>query len=178
MPSATYSSARPRRSSPRRRGDEPIVVVLDDLHWADRPTLHLLRHLVSAPLGRVLLVGTYRDVELTPTHDLTEALGALVREPRVKRLPVTGFDRTDVVTFMESVAGHELDDDGKQLALLLWRETEGNPFFVSEVLRHLAETGALARDSTGQWRSTVELSEAGLPDTVRVGGTGAAARPG
>jgi class 3 adenylate cyclase len=148
-------------------GIEPLVVILDDLHWADRPTLHLLRHLVSSPLGRVLLVGTYRDVELTQTHPLTEALGTLVREPGVERLPIRGFGQDAVVTFMEAVAGHELDEGGRNLARLLWRETDGNPLFVSEMLRNLAETGALVRDATGQWRATVALNEAGLPDTVR-----------
>ena len=146
---------------------EPLVLILDDLHWADRPTLHLLRHVVSAPLGRVLVIGTYRDVELSPTHPLTEALGALVREPGLERLSVVGFDRGGVVALLEAAAGHELDDAGDELALLLWRETDGNPFFVSEILRHLSETGVLVQDPAGQWRTTTTLTELGLPDTVR-----------
>jgi class 3 adenylate cyclase/energy-coupling factor transporter ATP-binding protein EcfA2 len=146
---------------------EPLVLILEDLHWADRPTLHLLRHVVSVPLGRVLVIGTYRDVELSPTHPLTEALGALVREPGLERLTVVGFDRGGVVELLEAAAGHELDDAGDELALLLWRETDGNPFFVSEILRHLSETGVLVQDPAGQWRSTTTLTEVGLPDTVR-----------
>jgi class 3 adenylate cyclase len=146
---------------------EPLVIVLEDLHWADRPTLHLLRHVVSVPLGRVLIIGTYRDVELSPTHPLTEALGALVRHRTFESLSIVGFDQGGVAEFLEAAAGHELDEAGNELAQLLWRETEGNPFFVAEILRHLSETGVLAQDAAGQWRPTTTLSEVGLPDTVR-----------
>jgi class 3 adenylate cyclase/tetratricopeptide (TPR) repeat protein len=146
---------------------EPLVLVLDDLHWADRPSLLLLRHLIAAPLGNILILGTYRDVELTPTHPFTEALGALAREPRVERLAVGRFEADDVVTMMEAAAGHDLDDSGREFAREIWRETDGNPFFVAEVLRHLTETGAFVQDETGQWRTTIQLTELGIPDTVR-----------
>jgi tetratricopeptide (TPR) repeat protein len=146
---------------------EPLMLVLDDLHWADRPTLNLLRHLASVPLGRVLLVATYRDIELAPTHALTGVLGAMTREPGVLRLSLKGFDRDEITAFLEATAGHELGDEGREFAVSLWRDTDGNPFFVSEVLRHLAETGALVQDENGHWRSKGSLSDTGIPDTVR-----------
>ena len=64
---------------------------------------------------------------------------------------VSGLDDTGVISFIESAAGHTLDDDGIALAHAVYRETDGNPFFVAEVLRHLAETGAILRDATGRW---------------------------
>jgi len=146
---------------------EPLVLVLDDLHWADRPTLQLLSHLLSASIGRVLIIGTYRDTELGATDPLTEALGSIVRAPAVERLSLAGFDLNEVVTLLEALAGDALDVEGRSLALSVWRGTEGNPFFVSEVLRHLSETGSLVRDDEGFWRTTAMVSEGEIPDTVR-----------
>jgi class 3 adenylate cyclase len=146
---------------------EPLMLVLDDLHWADRPTLNLFRHLASVPLGRVLIVATYRDVELTATHALTGVLGAMTREPDVLRLSLKGFDHDEIAAFLEASAGHELGVEGREFAVVLWQETDGNPFFVSEVVRDLIETGRLVQDDRGYWRSTVSLNETGIPDTIR-----------
>jgi tetratricopeptide (TPR) repeat protein len=145
----------------------PLLLVLDDLHWADRPTLQLLRHLSSHVAGHLLLLGTYRDTALSAAHPLTEALAALTREEHVVRLPLRGFGEDEVIAFVEATAGHTLDDASARLAYALQRETSGNPFFVAEVLRHLVETGAIVRDATGRWLPTRALSEAGLPDSVR-----------
>ncbi|MGH9008367.1 MAG: ATP-binding protein, partial [Acidimicrobiia bacterium] len=148
--------------------DNPVVVVLDDLHWADRPTLTLLRYLVgsSAPT-RLLLLGTYRQHELTKSHPLTETLAALHREAGVTRLPLTGLDDVDVIALMESDAGHELTRSFVDLAHALRRETDGNPFFVVQLLQHLVEGGWLFEDDTGQWRARGDLADLTLPETVR-----------
>ncbi|MDP9182763.1 MAG: AAA family ATPase, partial [Actinomycetota bacterium] len=145
----------------------PVVLVLDDLHWADKPTVLLLRHLV-ATLGRaeVLVVGTYRDSDLTVTHPLTEGLAALRREAAVERIAVNGLDDNGVVALLEGLAGHEMADDGIALAHAVRRETDGNPFFTAEVLRHLSETGAI-RQEAGRWVAAVALSSIGLPESVR-----------
>ena len=94
--------------------EHPVVVFLDDLHWADKPSLQLLRHVVAnTSTSRLLIIGTYRDAELSAAHPLTEALGALLREPAgVSTLALKGFDDTEVIAFMETAAGHELDDAG------------------------------------------------------------------
>jgi len=145
----------------------PVVVVLDDLHWADKPTVLLLRHLVATlDRAEVLVVGTYRDSDLTATHPLTEGLAALRAEPAVERIAVDGLDDNGVVALLEGLAGHELGDDGIELAHAVRRETDGNPFFTAEVLRHLSETGAI-RQEDGRWVAAVELSAIGLPDSVR-----------
>jgi len=149
--------------------DKPLVVVLDDLQWADKPSLQLLRHVVAntTPL-RVLIMCTYRHSELSSHDPLTEALAALRRETGVSRIALSGLDDTGVLAFMEATAGHDLDNDGVELAHALYRETDGNPFFVSEVLRHLAETGAIYRDDTGRWAAAADLEGMAMPDSVRL----------
>jgi class 3 adenylate cyclase len=148
--------------------DNPVVLVLDDLHWADRPTLTLLRHVVGASLPmKLLLLATYRQHELTRSHPLSETLAALHRETGVTRLALAGLDDVDVMALMESGAGHELTGGFVDLARALRRETDGNPFFVVQLLRHLAESGWLYQDRTGEWRARSELAELTLPETVR-----------
>ena len=123
--------------------DKSLVLLLDDLQWADKPSLQMLRHVVAntTPL-RLLIMGTYRHSELSSPHPLTEALAALRRETGVSRIALSGLDDTGVLAFMEATAGHDLDEDGVGLAHALYRETDGNPFFVGEVLRHLAGDGS------------------------------------
>ena len=151
----------------RASEDTPVVLVLDDLHWADGPSLHLLRHLASHPVGPLLVLGSYRDLELSSAHPLTETLAALTREHQVTRVALSGLDDDEVLAFLEAAAGHEMDDAGVGLAHALYQETDGNPFFVAEVLRHLVETRAIMQDGTGRWMATAELAEVGLPDSVR-----------
>ncbi len=146
----------------------PVVVVLDDLHWADKASLALLRHVGAADASmRVLVVGTYRDDELSHAHALVETLAALRRQNSVSRVELAGLDDTGVLAFLEAAAGQSLDDAGVGLAHAVYRETDGNPFFVSEVLRHLADTGTIFQDDTGRWTSAESLEQMGLPDSVR-----------
>ncbi|MGH9275980.1 MAG: ATP-binding protein, partial [Acidimicrobiales bacterium] len=145
----------------------PVVLVLDDLHWADKPTVLLLRHLIGTlDKAAVLLVGTYRDTDLTVDHPLSDALAGLSPEEAVERISVGGLDDSGVIALLESMAGHEMDSVGIKLAHAVRRETDGNPFFTAEVLRHLADTGAI-RQQDGRWVATVHLSQIGLPESVR-----------
>ena len=147
---------------------QAVVLVLDDLQWADNASLLLLRHLVSAdrPM-RVLFLGTYRDSELSRTHPLTDTLAALHRLTGVSLIELAGLDDTGVASFLEAASGQTLDDAAVQLAHAIYRETDGNPFFVSEVLRHLSETGAIRQDGTGRWVAADSLDQLALPDSVR-----------
>ncbi len=148
---------------------DPVVLVLDDLQWADKGSLLLLRHLITAELPmRLLVLATYRDSELSYSHDLLNILGALHKQSGVSRIELTGLDDTGVISLMEAAAGHALDDGGVDLAHAVYRETDGNPFFVSEVLRHLSETGAIYQDANGRWEAVVSLEDSALPDSVRV----------
>lgn len=145
----------------------PVILVLDDLHWADKPSLLLLRHLLrSATPMRLLVLATYRDTDLDRTHPLADVLADLRREPGVTRLDLTGLDPSEVAILMERAAGHDLDGAALELARVLQHETQGNPFFVGEVLRHLAETGAIF-ERDGRWTSDRTLEEVGIPEGIR-----------
>ncbi len=147
---------------------QPLVLVLDDLQWSDKPSLQLLRHLVAnVESARLLVLATFRDAELSGSHPLTEVLGALRREPGVHRIDLKGFDDRGVLAFMEGAAGQRLDDDGVGLAHALYRETDGNPFFVGEVLLNLIETRVIYQDDTGRWVGVGDLSQMALPSSVR-----------
>jgi len=147
---------------------EPVVLILDDLQWADSPTLSLLRHVVASDSSiPVMVVGTYRDSDLSREHPLTALLAALHREQGVERIKLIGLDCEDVLALMEAAAGHELDEDGRALAAEITRETAGNPFFTGEVLRHLTESGAIVQQDGGRWQLVGDVAELGLPQSVR-----------
>jgi class 3 adenylate cyclase/tetratricopeptide (TPR) repeat protein len=147
---------------------QPIVLVLDDLQWADKGSLLLLRHLTAADQAmRVLVLGTYRDSELARSHPLLDTLAALRRQSGLSRIELSGLDDSGVLALMEAAAGQTLDDAGVDLAHAVYRETDGNPFFVSEVLRHLSETGAIFQDAAGRWTAEDSLEQMALPDSVR-----------
>ena len=126
-----------------------LVLVIDDLHWAARPTLLVLLHVVRSaaadPSARVLVVGTYRDTDVDRTHPLSATMADLRRLPGVERLAVNGLSVDEVVAMVSAAAGHELDAPARALAVRIHEETEGNPFVVGEVARHLVETGAVRR---------------------------------
>jgi class 3 adenylate cyclase/tetratricopeptide (TPR) repeat protein len=146
----------------------PLLLILDDLHWADGQTLSLLRHVVTAGASmRVLVVGTYRDSDLSRDHPLTALLADLHREHGVERIKLTGLDSEDVLALMEAAAGQELDEVGRALAAEITRETAGNPFFAGELLRHLTESGAIVQSDGGGWQLVGDVSDLGLPQSVR-----------
>jgi len=150
----------------------PLVLHLDDLHWADKPSLLMLRHLARHLGGeRLLILGSYRDVELERTHPLAEVLGTLRREAPFRRILLRGLPTADVVAYLTALADEDTDPElmerRKQLAAALHRETEGNPFFIGEVLSHLVESGKLYWDGS-HWRTNVtSTSELGIPEGVR-----------
>ncbi len=149
-------------------GQEPLVLVLDDLHWADKPTLLLLKHAVSQGQGvRVLIIATYRESDLARSHPLSDALADLHGEQGVERIALKGLDEANIVEIMERAAGHELDEAGRGLAKELLRESDGNPFYTAELLRHLLESGGVYRQEGGAWTVRGPLSELGLPESVR-----------
>ncbi|HEY6892494.1 MAG TPA: AAA family ATPase [Solirubrobacter sp.] len=138
--------------------DVPVLLVFDDLHWADRPTLQLLRHLVRSPTPRrVLFVGTYRESEISDRHPLHELIGDLRREGTLRRLELTGLAEAEVGELVAELASAPAT---KPFVHALAGETDGNPFFIEEVVRHI-------RDTAGALTEEVTLEEAGVPDGVR-----------
>ena len=136
-------------------GGAPLLLVFDDLHWADSPTVQLLRHLVRAPQPRrTLFLGTYRDAELDDGHPLPELIASLRREDILTHVTLDGLERGEVGELMQAMGA---DAPSSDLVSALHGETEGNPFFVEEVMRHL-------RDTPGALEGRVDLEEAGVPD--------------
>ncbi|MGH3082927.1 MAG: ATP-binding protein [Gaiellaceae bacterium] len=140
---------------------QPLVLVLDDLNWADGESL-LLMQFVARELAdaHVLLLGTYRDIDLSRRHPLSRTLGELARERLFERIHLRGLSLEDVQGFIEATCGF-VPDQGLVEAVHV--QTEGNPFFVSEVVRLLMEEGVLAPDTA----VTQERWTARIPEGVR-----------
>jgi tetratricopeptide (TPR) repeat protein len=139
-----------------RIAETPLLLVLDDLHWADKPSLLLLEHLAQELAHmRVLVVGTYRDTDLARTHPLSEALATLNREPGFLRVPLRGLNRDETAAYIRAAANVE---PATVVLDRIVEETEGNPFFLSEVVNLLTQEGTLAKTS---------LSDIAIPDGVR-----------
>lgn len=148
--------------------ESPIVIVLDDLHWADAASLDLLRHLVVTAAGlRVAVVATHRDVDVARGHPLTALLAELRREPAVTRVGLRGLADGEVMELIEVAAGFELPPEGIALAHTLCRETDGNPFFTVELLRHLSDTGVLQLEADGRYALVGDIEKLSLPASVR-----------
>ncbi|MDP6823215.1 MAG: protein kinase [Dehalococcoidia bacterium] len=120
----------------------PLVIVLDDLHWSDQPSLNFLEF-AAREIGqsRVMLIGTYRDMELNRRHPLTVTLGDLSRERLFERVLLRGLTEVDISRFVEIAAGFA---PPPELSATIHRHTEGNPLFVTEVVRELVQSGELA----------------------------------
>ncbi len=146
----------------------PVLMILDDLQWADSSSLSLLRHLFGTG-GQLecLIVGTYRPSDLGPGHSLAVLLADLHREPAVHRIDLGGLDDRQILELIETAAGYEMDEAGVALAHALRRETGGNPFFVAELLRHLVESGAITQDASGRYSLASDLDELALPQSIR-----------
>jgi len=142
----------------------PLVLVVDDLHWADGTTLAMLRYLARF-LRRhpVLLLGAYRDVELGRRHPLGEALTALQREVELERMALSGLDRMAVTELLEGVAKHEVQ---ASFVEAITAQTGGNPFFLREVLLHFFEGGKFKRADC-RLNSSFSIESMGVPDGVR-----------
>ncbi len=141
----------------------PVVVFLDDLHWADAGTASLLRHLATvAESSRLLITGTFRSDELAADHPMGTVLAAFRRVESVSRLQLGGLRGPDVVALLELWTGVEAGDGTRELAERIATETGGNAFFVTEVVRHLEEAGQLS-DLAGAVAAEGSL----LPDSVR-----------
>lgn len=122
----------------------PVLLILDDLHWAAKPTLLLLRHLLRfGDHARVQIVGTYRSTDLDRSHPLAAMLADLHRDGTANRLNLGGLDEEDVTTYVVE-AGY----DDEELAHALASVTGGNPFFLIEALRHVDESGGVWDQST------------------------------
>ena len=148
---------------------QPILLHIDDLHWADEPSLRLLQHIARVTTSdRILILGAYRDIELDRKHPLAETLAALRRLPNFRRIALHGLSNEAIADLLETIDASDETAAGRAaLSAALQSETEGNPFFLREVLSHLVEEGKLYRQE-GRWLSrATSISELGIPEGVR-----------
>jgi hypothetical protein len=133
----------------------PVVLVLDDLHWADRATLLLLVHLAAELRdSRLLLVGTYREAEVGRDHPLRQCLAEFNRISGVERISLSGLTEADTAEYMRAAYGAAPPE---MKVRQTYEMTEGNPFFLGQVLRLLAQRGSPLDDT----------STLGVPEGVR-----------
>ena len=143
----------------------PCLFLLDDLQWADKDSLLLLSHLVKfIPTMAVMVVGTFRDFDLDPAGPLHRTLDELIRGHLLERIALTGLPQESVGEMLRSLGGREPPE---QVVRLFHAHTEGNPFFVEELFRHLVERGRLI-DSKGEFRDDLKLDEIDVPQSLRV----------
>jgi len=116
-----------------------MLLVVDDLHWAPAPTIALLAHVLrSGDAGPLFVLATFRDTDIDPTHPLTPVLADLRRSHGIDRLALGGLSVDEVTQLLEGLPNAQT---ARALAVTLHDATEGNPFFVAEILRNVAESG-------------------------------------
>ena len=138
---------------------QPLTLVLEDLHWADTPSLRMLDFLsgriADAP---IFVVGAYRDAEVTPDHPLNETLANLSREPGFRLEALHRFSTQETRHLIEATGGHSPTEE---LVQRIQEHTDGNPLFVNEVVRLLGE-----RDESGSMKGSTS-EELAVPKGVR-----------
>jgi len=149
----------------RIASERSTLMILEDLHWADDSTLSLLDHLTQRLSDLPLMViGTYRDAELNITRPLAKTLEDLLRGRLATRVRLKGLPRDGVAAMLDSLSGKSAP---AAVVGEVFAETEGNPFFVEELFRHLEEENRLY-DSAGQFRSALEIGELDAPPSVKL----------
>ena len=142
----------------------PLLLVLEDVHWADTSTLLLMRHLVrSGADARMLLVATFRDSETDVKAELAEALVDVYRTEGVVRIRLDGLTQSEIEEFVRLSAGVE---PALGLVQAIEELTGGNAFLVTELWRELVGSGAVTTGPHGA-RLARATSELGVPTTVR-----------
>ncbi len=149
----------------RAAGNRPVLLLFEDLHWADEGALSLLSYLARGTSGLpMIIVGTYRDSELDPAGTLAKTLDEFIRFRMLERINLRGLPENAVAEMIRALSAQQPPQD---LAALFYYNTEGNPFFIEELFRHLVEQGQLT-DSNGQLRRNLKLAEIDVPPTLRL----------
>ena len=142
-------------------GGQPLVLILDNLHWADKPSLLLLEFLGQELAdSRLLIIGTYRDVDLTRQHPLSETLGELTRARLFQRIVLRGLSLEDEGRYIVAASGVEPPRDFVEM---LHSHTEGSPLFVGEVVRMLQQEGELTTERVANFQGR----DLRIPEGVR-----------
>lgn len=149
----------------RGAANVPIVLLFDDLHWADDSSLLLLEHLAAQLTRmRVLVLGTYRDVDLDVSRPFAKCLERLTRQRLADRIALRRMPESDVADLIAKLGA---PNPPGALVQAIYAETEGNPFFVEEVFRHLQEEGRVL-DAEGRWLPNIRIDSLEVPEGVKL----------
>jgi len=149
----------------RAAAREPLALILDNLHWADAPSLRLLEFLApEIAAARVLVLVTYRDIALTRTHPLSGTLAELAKQPSFERLKLAGLSRAETSRFVTAATGQA---PPAELLATVHDQTEGNPLFVAEMARFLVQEGLLGPDARAAARSPARRAAQRIPEGIR-----------
>ena len=144
---------------------QPVLLVLDDIQWADEPTMLLVEHLAERIIEvPVLMVGLYRDSDLDTGRPLSRTFEELTRRRLARRMPLKRLQQDAVAQMLQGLAGQEVPG---ALVDVLYAATEGNAFFTEEVFKHLVEEGRLF-DEEGRFRTDLSPRDLDVPEGVRM----------
>jgi tetratricopeptide (TPR) repeat protein len=147
---------------------EPLILFLDDLHWADNLSLALLHYLSrKCKNSRLLIIGTYRTEELVRTaeerlHPLEETMFSMSREDLLTKMELNRLKQNDFFELLKSIFHSPFDEE---FVKKLYRETEGNPLFALETLNLLVMEGLLS-EREGRWTLMSPTEKIGMPSKV------------
>jgi tetratricopeptide (TPR) repeat protein len=143
-----------------------LLIVIDDLHWADPPTLLLLANLAQAlHEARIVILAMYREESLLNlSSPLAATIEQLIRNRLAHSLTLKPLPKAGVAGMLQALSGH---DPPAQVLDTFWQESGGNPFFVEEVFKHLLEEGKLF-DAAGEFRPDLAIGEREAPVNVRL----------
>jgi len=144
----------------RLAAEEPVLLILEDMHWADPTSLEVLHHLAHrAPSIHMLLIATYRTDEIHSTHPLRKLLGAMARDRVGEEMRLQPLTREETGEMLKAIIGTEPNE---AFSASIWKRSEGNPFFVEELLSVVAEGDIVAPGTA----TGMALSSPPLPSTV------------
>jgi adenylate cyclase len=149
---------------------KPVILFIDDLHWADTGALHLLHYLARTIKNQqVAIIGAYRPEDLADTtkiHPLQVLLDRMIPEKLVKQINLERFNNLETSDMIQSLL-HDTKFP-EEFSEYIHSETEGNPFFIEEVLHSMEEDGAISfnKDQTS-WSLIGKIPEIKLPDTIK-----------
>ena len=147
---------------------EPLVLFLDDLHWADPLSLALLHYLSrKCRNSRLLIIGTYRSEELVPTkeerqHLLKETMFSMSHEDLLTEIELTRLKRHDFPELLKSIFHSSFNEEFEEK---LFKETEGNPLFAVEILNMLVDEGYFS-EKDERWTLAAPMEKIGIPSKV------------
>ncbi len=150
----------------RTARNRPVLLLLEDLHWADEGTLSLLTNLARlTPKIPVMIVATYRDHELKPGGSLAATLDELTRLHLLQSIALEGLPQSGVAEMIRELSDRE---PPKTVVDFIYSGTDGNPFFVEELFLHLVERGQIMDIDHHEFRRELKLVEADIPHSVRL----------